>query len=397
MNLDQALGEFDAAETTLRRLEDVWQRLIELVPSGISFMGSSAEGIEYEDLQRAFRALADGLSAIGTSRISEVPLDLDEIAQSRLDAQEIGEIEALVAVERGVSAPGEAIREYRFQFNWARRQLVRHRVQELIAQVQDLLSELVSKVQSNNEPVVDPKWTVLVESVREIERLMGSGMTRKGRWSELARHIAFGQGCDLHDIANHDWPSVLADIESALFGELEPIPVQVDDLAELAASQPRGPVSTKLAWEVLDDEGFERLVFNIIGDARGYENPKWLTRTHAPDRGRDLSVDRVVPDALSGVTHQRAIVQCRHWLTKSVRAPDVAEAVAAVKLCEPPPVDVLILVTSGRFTADAVTWIEKHNHDRDRPIIHAWAETHLESLLAQRPHLVSEFGLRSGA
>lgn len=397
MNLDQALGEFDAAETTLRRLEDVWQRLIELVPSGISFMGSSAEGIEYEDLQRAFRALADGLSAIGTSRISEVPLDLDEIAQNRFDAQEIGEIEALVAVERGVSTPGEAIREYRFQFNWARRQLVRHRVQELIAQVQDLLSELVSKVQSNNEPVVDPKWTVLVESVREIERLMGSGMTRKGRWSELARHIAFGQGCDLHDIANHDWPSVLADIESALFGELEPIPVQVDDLAELAASQPRGPVSTKLAWEVLDDEGFERLVFNIIGDARGYENPKWLTRTHAPDRGRDLSVDRVVPDALSGVTHQRAIVQCRHWLTKSVRAPDVAEAVAAVKLCEPPPVDVLILVTSGRFTADAVTWIEKHNHDRDRPIIHAWAETHLESLLAQRPHLVSEFGLRSGA
>lgn len=397
MNLDQALGEFDAAETTLRRLEDVWQRLIELVPSGISFMGSSAEGIEYEDLQRAFRALADGLPAIGTSRISEVPLDLDEIAQNRFDAQEIGEIEALVAVERGVSTPGEAIREYRFQFNWARRQLVRHRVQELIAQVQDLLSELVSKVQSNNEPVIDPKWTVLVESVREIERLMGSGMTRKGRWSELARHIAFGQGCDLHDIANHDWPSVLADIESALFGELEPIPVQVDDLAELAASQPRGPVSTKLAWEVLDDEGFERLVFNIIGDARGYENPKWLTRTHAPDRGRDLSVDRVVPDALSGVTHQRAIVQCRHWLTKSVRAPDVAEAVAAVKLCEPPPVDVLILVTSGRFTADAVTWIEKHNHDRDRPIIHAWAETHLESLLAQRPHLVSEFGLRSGA
>ena len=74
----------------------------------------------------------------------------------------------------------------------------------------------------------------------------------------------------------------------------------------------------KLAWEVLDAEDFERLLFNIVSDAEGYENPKWLTRTNAPDRGRDISVDRGLPDSLSGVMRQRIIIQAKHWLIKSI-------------------------------------------------------------------------------
>ena len=54
----------------------------------------------------------------------------------------------------------------------------------------------------------------------------------------------------------------------------------------------------------------------------------------------------------------------------------------------------LIIATSGRFTADAVALIEKHNHKGNRPQIEMWAESHLELLLARRPHLVSEFNLR---
>lgn len=397
MDLDQALGEFDAAETTLRRLETVWQRLSELVPQGIAFVGDSPEGIEYEDLRRAFRDLVDGLPTIGGWTITDFPLELDEVAQNRLDAQDIGEIEAIVSVEQGVTAPGEAIREYRFRFNRARRSLVRQRAQQLLGEIAALFAELVKRIERDNEAISDPEWPALVEAIREVERLMGSSMTRTGRWRELARHLAWAQGCDLHDIADHDWPSVLNDIQSALYDQFEPMPVQVDDLAELAATHPRGPVSTKLAWNVLDDEAFERLVFNIIGDAAGYENPQWLTHTHAPDRGRDLSVDRVVSDSLSGVTRQRVIIQCRHLLSKSVAPSDIANAITAVKLWEPPAVDVLIFVTSGRFSADAVAWIEKHNHDRQRPALEPWAETHLESLLAQRPHLVGQFDLRPRA
>ena len=88
----------------------------------------------------------------------------------------------------------------------------------------------------------------------------------------------------MHDIAEHDWPSVIQDIQAALYGEFEPVPVTVVDLEDLAATRPAGPVSTKLAWDRLDAESFERLVFNIIGDAPGYENAQWLMHTTAPDR-----------------------------------------------------------------------------------------------------------------
>ena len=37
---------------------------------------------------------------------------------------------------------------------------------------------------------------------------------------------------------------------------------------------------------------------------------------------------------------------------------------------------------------------QQHNHKRERPAIEFWPESHLESLLAERPPLVTEFGLR---
>jgi hypothetical protein len=45
---------------------------------------------------------------------------------------------------------------------------------------------------------------------------------------------------------------------------------------------------------------------------------------------------------------------------------------------EPPPVDVLVIATSGRFTADAVRWIENHNNARKHPTVEMWPESHLE-------------------
>jgi hypothetical protein len=59
-----------------------------------------------------------------------------------------------------------------------------------------------------------------------------------------------------------------------------------------------------------------------------------------------------------------------------------------------PPVDVLVIATGGQFTADAVQWIERHNHGRQPPKIEMWAESHLEGLLAARPSMIAEFGLR---
>lgn len=160
------------------------------------------------------------------------------------------------------------------------------------------------------------------------------------------------------------------------------------------ASSVCGPVATKLLWENLTDVDFERLIFALISSEQGYENPEWLMKTNAPDRGRDLSVYRVHTDALGGTIRQRVIIQCKHWLTKSVGSSEIAMLREQMKLWEPPRVDVHVIATSGRFTSDAVTIIERQNHSDSALRIEMWTESHLERLLASRPAIIAEFSLR---
>jgi len=398
VDLDKALAQFDAVEANLRRLEDVWSKYLDLIPANIAFTAGSPQGRESENLRRSFDELGSALPAIDGWRIEERPLALDDIAQARLDASDIGEPQVEIDLEQGIHAPGDQIAEYRFRFSRARQRLVRQRIRELIEQTDSLLATLCQRFERDGTPAgEDQEWQAVVSGIAEIERLAGGSLQRKGDWSTLKRHIAFAQGVDIHDIADHDWPSVRPDIEASMYDELEPLPVDVDDLGTLASSGASGPVSTKLSWDALEDEDFERLIYNILLDAPGYENVQWLTQTNAPDRARDLSVQRVLTDTLTGVQRQRVIVQCKHWTAKSVNPDDVSSAVTKMALWEPPPVDVLIIATSGRFTNDAVEWIEKHNNARKRPMIEPWPESHIESLLAQRPGLVAEFHLRPPA
>jgi hypothetical protein len=206
--------------------------------------------------------------------------------------------------------------------------------------------------------------------------------------------MRFGMIGDINDIIEHDWPSVKAGLRKSLYGEHEPVPVDVEDLGALANTKPTGPVATKLKWENLSEDDFERLIFNLISAEQGYENPEWLMKTNAPDRGRDLSVQRVHNDNLAGTKRQRVIIQCKHWQSKSVAIADVASLKEQMKLWEPPRVDVHVIATSGRFTSDAVGAIERHNQSDSAMHIEMWPESHLERLLANRPALIAEFGLR---
>jgi hypothetical protein len=394
MDLNEALGQFDIVEANLRRLEKVWEEMSSLIYDQGPILGVRDER-RYEALRRAYGAIASKLPTIDGSRLDGYPADSDEVAQHQFQARELSEPEGYIYADQVIHAPSKALDDYRFRFDSARRELVRERMGQLMREVDDLLARLLEWVAENNEPVVDSDWSRLKEVISEIDRLAGDVTPRKGRWSEMSRHLSFGQGFDVHDIANLDWPSVRADIEAGMYSELEPLPVEVDDLTSLVNTKPAGPVSTKLAWSKLDAEDFERLLFNIVAKAEGYENARWLTRTNAPDRGRDISVDRVLPDALSGVARQRVIIQAKHWLAKSISPMDVTQALSTISLWEPPLVNVLIIATSGRFTSDAVAVMEKHNSEGNRPIIEPWPESHLESLLAERPHLVAEFRLRS--
>ena len=65
-----------------------------------------------------------------------------------------------------------------------------------------------------------------------------------------------------------------------------------------------------------------------------------------------------------------------------------------MELWQPPRVDRLIFATSGRFTADAISLIEKHNQSDRALAIYMWPESHIERLLAARPHLIGQFMLK---
>lgn len=396
VDLERALGQFERVETNLERLERVLEQIEELIPDDIRFSGSTPEGRQYENLARAYDDLLAGLPAIAGYKIQSRPLALDDIAQNRYDSAMISEPDILIGLDQQIAAPAQEVAAYRHSLMRERRSLVRARAEELMVSIDAALTQLTSRYERDQTPLAaDDEWQQLVGTIAEVERLVGPDLVKRGGWGDLARHFHFALGVDLHDIADSDWPSVRPDIENALYGQLEPLPVDAEDLAELVATRPAGPVSTALMWSALDDDSFERLVFNILQDAAGYENPRWLMKTRAPDRGRDLSVDRVVADSLSGTRRERVIVQCKHWQSRSVTAQDCAATVAQMSLWEPPAVDELIIATSGRFTSDAVRWIDAHNENRKRPHVDPWPDSHLESLLAPRPGLVGEFGLRS--
>lgn len=45
-----------------------------------------------------------------------------------------------------------------------------------------------------------PEVEEVAAAVNEIERLVGDTVQRRGRWSDLHRHLHFGEGHDWHDI-----------------------------------------------------------------------------------------------------------------------------------------------------------------------------------------------------
>jgi hypothetical protein len=390
-SLQGALAQFETVEANLTKLDHLWNRIRQMLPGGPSFGGPP----EYDDACFAFRQILEVMPSIDGFRVTDELLEYDAAGQMHLDASEIGEIEAQVSVSRIMEAQGRALAEYRRRFERKRRELVRDRLISLIDAVDAGLRALQDYPSDRavNEHVNHPAWLEVKTAIDEIDTLLGSA-PRPGRWTDLRRHLHFGMVQDLLDVRQLDWETVRDGLRSQMYGAEEPLPLTLNDLADVVAAKPSGPVTHALQWDRLNDEDFERLIFNLISHTEGYENPQWLQKTRAPDRGRDLSVARVVKDALGGVRRFRVIVQCKHWLSKSVGPGEVGLLRAQMETWEPPRVDELIIATTGRFTDDAIGLIERHNQEDHRLTIAMWPDSHLESLLAARPHLIAEFGLR---
>lgn len=389
MDLDELLKAFDRTSANLAKLQAIWDRAIPFIPSGPQ-RGSHPE---YDNLRRAWKDLLPGLPLVdGWTICDELP-DIDELGQSFLDYADIGE-SPFSAYEAG-EKPGKDLDEYRYRLDRARRRAARERLEELTGVVDRALARVVSGVARDSQQKLSGIDVDQVSAaIKEIDRLIGGSTSRQGRWSDLHRHLYFGEGHDWHDIKEFDWPDVRRDVDAASHSDADPLPVPNLDLGVAAAGKLTGTVTTGLAWEQLDDDGFERLLYDLLRDFPEHQNVQWLMRTRAADRGRDLSLDRTIRDSTGSVRTERIIVQAKHWLTKSVRPGEISDTVAGTKLWQPPVVRVLIIATSGRFSADAVSWAEKHNDEGQVPYIELWPESRLETLLAQKPHIAAAHGLR---
>ncbi|MFT0893077.1 restriction endonuclease [Pseudochelatococcus sp. G4_1912] len=388
----EALKQFEATEANLAKLERLWSELQDLFPRGLSFGAQP----EYQDRCRSFLQVLRALPAIDGWKPDVTPPDAESIGAIRFDLMELGDPLAEMQLENSLWAGGDQISEYRFRFDQKRRALIRDELINLIAQFDTALREVRHTFgePQRGQKLSGSLWDTLCNCLDQIEVLLGSSMQKPNSWSNLKRHLKFAECQDLHDIEQFDWPNVKRGLEQGLYGENEPLPVSAIDLADLVAAKPRGPVTVQLQWSNLTADGFERLLFTLITNQAGYENPEWLMQTKAPDRGRDLSVTRVIQDPLAGTRRERVIIQCKHWLSRSVSLPDATVAAEQTKLWGAPKVDVLVLATSGRFTTDAVQWVERHNSEGTVPRIEMWAESHLEHLLASRPALIADFKLR---
>jgi hypothetical protein len=129
--LTLALKKFEAAEANLLKLETLWGEIAPLIPSGIVFGGN----VEYDDRCRSFDVILKALPKIDNWKPTDTPVDLDHIAQWRLDAKDCGEITAEIAIEKAIEAPERALSEYRFKLNQKRRALIRDALVKLIDQV----------------------------------------------------------------------------------------------------------------------------------------------------------------------------------------------------------------------------------------------------------------------
>lgn len=394
-NLTDAIRQFDATEANLKRLEDLWVEISGLIPAGMSIDTGSPEAQQHADLCRTFEHIRKAMPKVDGYELTNELVDLDSIFMSRVEARELGEISVAISVERMVYAQGDVLQEYRFRFAAQRRALVRDALSSAIREVDTILATLGERdLEDRSSPVSGAEWDRLKELVAQVDVLRGSAIPTPKRWGDLHRHLHSGLNGDLYDIIEHDWPAAKPMLEEAMYGPYDPVPVETADLSTLVKAAPTGPVVTALKWEAIDDEAFERLIYNIVADAEGYSNPQWLTYTKAPDRGRDISVQKTVDDALSGKRVHRVIIQCKHWRTKGIGVAEVTTLVNQMKSWEPPKVDELVIATSGRFSADAVDWIERHNNSREVPLITMWPDSHLESLLSARPHLIGQFQLR---
>lgn len=158
--INSALRQFEATEANLTKLERIWTKIVEKTPGGIQFGSDHV----YDELVRTYGDILQGLPKIDGWKPESVPMDLDAIAQCRLDSKEIGEISMEVTIEKEIEAPGLELAKYRHELNRKRRKLIRSIMSDMIAAVDETLLSLKKSLPKRPRPaseVKSPNWKKL--------------------------------------------------------------------------------------------------------------------------------------------------------------------------------------------------------------------------------------------
>jgi hypothetical protein len=260
MELSAALAAYDRVALNLDKLDRVWQRMQDLLPEGPFIPTGSDDEVTYTELGESWTKIAASLPSIDGWRLQAEIIGYAAIGHARLEYLEIKEPLSLHAFETQIAAPGTEGLRYRQRLARARQRLVRQRAAELVRLIDELLSSVPTSL-DQELPLAEA--TTVINAVRpavnEIERLLGESLTGGPRQGDLHRHLHFGEPHDLRDIALFDWPAFRPHVEFALYGEEDPVPVDVDDLATLATATV-SPVPSQVHWDRVDADGFERLL-----------------------------------------------------------------------------------------------------------------------------------------
>ncbi|WP_420443049.1 restriction endonuclease [Candidatus Poriferisodalis sp.] len=387
VDLSEALEQFDRVLANIELLEKIWKRFEPHIPESISF---GLDTDEIEQMRREFADTVESMPAIDGHRIeTELPI-LDDISHMRFEYAEASlEIEGYRHLQDYIQEPKKAIDDYRYRVIKLRRKLARKRIEHVVGIVDECLRNTTETEYGREFNEGINGWPLLGNALDEIERLRGQDTLQHTRVGDFRRHIYYSDAHDLRDIVERDWPDVRTALVDMVF-EGEPLSVAVGDLGELVRAEPMGPVTNRLPWERLNSESFERLIFDLLRLTRSYDNVEWLTHPNAPDRGRDISTERITVDDLTGTRRVHVVVQCKHWQSRSVNIEDLVSLLEKVQLWSR-RFAVVIVATSGRFTQDAVDWREKRDQVGTFPPVEFWPDSHLEHLLASRPAIRAQY------
>ncbi len=389
-DIDAILAKLDATEANIAKLESIWRKMQKHFPNR-----PDADKDSYDKLHRHFQRIVGSLPTIDGYEFKECLWDFDSLYQAYVSSGDIDEPEALASFEIDIHRQGATIAEYRFRYDTMRKKLLHGSIMKLSQTIRSEIERIntLSVGYEFSQKIDRDEWMSISASYDALDTMLGSSTKRPKAWHDMQRHIGFGERNDIENIRDEDWPRIEPFLNRVFVGDLDPIPVDASDLNELEGSTITETPS-KLQWGRLSAEDFERLVFSIVSSAEGYENPQWLTRTNAADKGRDVSVFRVLSDSLSDQTRLRVFIACKHYTKKSINDSEIESLRAQMRLWDGPRVDVLVIASSGRFTTNAVEYVDRHNEGNDVLRIEMWPESHIERLLARRPDLIASFNLR---